>query len=116
MKSEDLISVLKASGVSIINEKAFGELDENLDLVRNVQFKNNYDGALYNILWFGNLMTLTADGLSLEIVFDSIEHSGTWPNHHAKNLQMRCLGDCVGVIGLGKYPHLEAVKKPMQQV
>lgn len=102
MKVEELLQVLKSAKVEILNEDEFGELDDNLDLVRRLRFC--IDEAEYSIIWYHNMMTLTTGRTTQQTMFTRIEHSGTWPNNYMRNLQMYYGDDCVSVIGLEKYP------------
>lgn len=103
MKSEELIKVLKAAGVEIQNDEEFAELGKDRKFCRVVHFEVPYDKTQYSIVWFTNMMTLSMQGPSLDVMFETIEHSGTWPNRHKRNLQMYQGSDCVAVIGLEEY-------------
>ena len=47
-------------------------------------------------------MTLTTDG-GLDVIFDDVEYSGTWPNQFKSNLQFKARGVVVAVLGIEKY-------------
>ena len=102
MKCEELVSVLKSSGVEVLNEDKFGQLDDNLNLIRDIHFK--VGEVEYYINWFHNLMKLYTVGTTGFTIFTRIEHPGTWPNNFKRNLQMYYKDDCVCVIGLERYP------------
>lgn len=101
MESEDLLDTLKQSGVSLINADFFCTLDKNSDLIRVVEFE--HDCQFFSILWFKNMMTLNCPS-GIKVMFDEIEHSGTWPNEFKRNLQFKVKGNVVAVLGLEKYP------------
>lgn len=101
MKCEELVSVLKMSEVEILNEREFGEIDDNLKLIRNLHFK--VEGVEYYINWFHNMMKIYTVGTTGFTIFTRIEHSGTWPNNFKRNLQMYYGEHCVCVIGLEEY-------------
>lgn len=75
MKCEELVSVLKSSGVELLNEDEFGHLDYKLNLIRNIHFK--VGDVEYYINWFHNMMKLYTVGTTGFTIFTRIEHSGT---------------------------------------
>jgi len=101
MKQERLVEVLKSSEVELIGLDKFGTLDEKMDLVRDLGFKHS--GQEFNINWFTNMMTLSHRS-GINVMFDKVEHSSTWPNSYTRNLQFLQRGKVVAVIGLELYP------------
>lgn len=102
MKIEELIKILNDAGVQILNLDTFGRLKEGTcHIERNIHFK--VGDTEYYIEWFCNQMTLFTVGNTSQIMFHTIEHSGTWPNHFKRNLQFRYGEHCVGCIGLERY-------------
>ena len=104
MKSEKLLELIKQAKIEIINEHDFGQLNDDLNLNRELKFKIN--DKEFSILWFKNLMTLKTE-CGLEVMFKHIVHSSTWPNRYKRNLQFYIDCDCVAVIGLELYPYLD---------
>lgn len=100
MKMEELLKVIENSNVEY-KKGNFGELNEKLDLVRDLNFSVN--NVNYRINWYHNLMTLFISD-NVEVKFTRIEHSGTYPNGYMRNLQFYYCEHCVCLIGLEKYP------------
>ena len=97
---EQLVALLKQSGADINNEADFGQLDDKLNFNRNIMF--SIAGGCYVINWYSNLMTMKCIG-GLNIMFDTVVHSSTWPNEYKRNLQFYYNKNCVAVIGLELY-------------
>lgn len=100
MDSDKLVRVIKASKASLLNEHEFCELNHANHFNRELVFV--LLGNEYQIEWFSNLMTLTAP-CGLEVKFDSVEYSSTWPNGFKMSLQFRYGKECVAVIGVERY-------------
>jgi len=100
MNSEDLLKVIKSAKLDILNECDFCELDDTQDLIRDLKFKVKDDE--YFITWFKNTMTLeTKQGL--QVFFNKVTHSNTYPNRHKRNLQFYNNDGVCAVIGLELY-------------
>lgn len=99
MKSNTLLSVLKASEAIIENENSFCNLNSELGFNRIIHFKIR--GVSYSIVWFENLLTLNIG--EVEVKFTSVEFSGTFPNKFKMNLQFKHGKDCVCIIPVKEY-------------
>lgn len=108
MNSEQLIKVLASAGVELMGLDDFGELNEDLGLNRDLGFSHN--GEEFNIEWFANMMTLSHKS-GINVMFDKVEHSGTWPNHFKRNLQFKANGNVVAVIGIEPYKRSQRVMR-----
>lgn len=97
MNSEDLIKVIKSAKLEILNESDFCELDNTRDLIRDLKFK--IKGDKYFITWFKNTMTLETEQ-GLQVMFNKVTHSSTWPNRYKRNLQFYNGDGVCAVIGL----------------
>lgn len=95
MDKESLVTVIKSTGSVIKNEDEFFGL-EGSEFTRVLKFI--FNGMEYKILWYFNLMHLYMPLSNIEVIFDSIENSHTWPNRHFVNLQMYRNNDVVCVI------------------
>ena len=108
MNSEDLVKVLKSSGVEIIDEHKFCQLSDDNHFIRDIKFIHN--NQEFYITWYKNQMTLS-HGCGIDVMFETVEYSGTWPNGFKKNLQFRARDQVVAVIGLEKYAHEKRKEK-----
>jgi len=100
MEREELLRVLNSAKIDVINGDKLGTTNDDGLFIRRVGF--GFNGSTYSILWFKNLMTLTT-GSGLDVIFDDIEYSGTWPNRFLRNLQFLAGGNVVAVLGIEEY-------------
>ena len=56
----------------------------------------------YKIVWFCNYSTLIINN-EIEVIFDKIEISGTWPNGYKNNLQLEYKNNVICIIPLEEY-------------
>jgi hypothetical protein len=58
-------------------------------------------GEVYAIEWWANMSYLSVD--ELIIPFESVELSGSWPNHFKVNLQFEYNGQCCAILPVEEY-------------
>lgn len=67
---------------------------------RRIQFVIN--GIVYRIEWWKNISYLQTQE-DLQIPFEYVEVSGTWPNGYKTNLQFYTKGEAVAILPIEKY-------------
>ena len=99
MKQEELIAILERGvNFGLLVGVTFGD-------IRSFEFTVKLTGKTYKIEWWINICYLTTE-CGTYIPFDSIEISGTWPNHFKNNLQLQYHGNKCAIIPLEKYEEL----------
>lgn len=73
------------------------------DDVRAFEFTVKLTGKKYKITWWVNICYLTTE-CGLYMPFNSVEISGTWPNHFKNNLQFTYHKDKCAIVPIEEYP------------
>ena len=72
------------------------------DDVREFEFTIKLTGNSYKITWWVNICYLTTS-CGLYMPFDTVEISGTWPNHFKNNLQFTYKKDKCAILPVEMY-------------
>jgi hypothetical protein len=103
MSESIILEKLQKKLNSVCSYNIITDLKNDEEMFRLFSFKIN--GKDYLIEWWCNVCYLKFD--DIQVPFDDIEFSGTWPNEFKTNLQLYYNGVTSFVLGITKYDEVK---------